>query len=249
LGLFEPGLSGAPSEAEYQRQALTLAQVSAQSGPPITVQATQETQREDPMTASPYGFRQSSPGNAVIFAMFFVMFGAGSLVAERESGTLPRLMTTPASKGMIMAGKLLGVYIAAIIQFSIMVLIGALLFGVDWGAEPLGIILMIAAFTFSITGLGMLVAALVRTHAQIDGLSTLLIMPLAGLGGAMWPIEITPLWMQQFAGFLPSGLAMRGFHDLISRGLGTQDVLLEVGALLAFGIVFLAIGIWRFKYE
>ncbi len=74
-------------------------------------------------------------------------------------------------------------------------------------------------------------------------------MPLAGLGGAMWPLEIVPQWMQQLAVFLPSGLAMRGFHDLITRGLGLQDVLLEAGALLAFGVVFLAVGVWRFKYE
>lgn len=246
LGLFE--IEGAPNEAAYQSEALSLAETELQAGPPIGVETTQETQRELE-TPIPFGFQQSSPGNAVIFAMFFVMAGAGSLVVERERGTLPRLMTTPVSKAAIMAGKLLGVYIAAILQFTIMVLLGQFLFGVDWGAEALGMALMVAAFTFCITGLGMLVASLVRTHGQIDAVSTLLIMPLAGLGGAMWPLEIVPAWMQQLAGFLPTGLAMQGFHDLIVRGLGTTDILFEAGALTAFGLVFLAIGVWRFRYE
>ncbi|MCL5429273.1 MAG: ABC transporter permease [Chloroflexi bacterium] len=249
LGLFEPGLAGAPSEADYQREAIDSARARMQSGPPITVQAIQQTQRKEPGDAIPLGFNQSSPGIAVIFAMFFVMAGTSSLVVERERGTLSRLMTAPVSKGIIMAGKLLGVYISASVQFAIMVLFGVFALGVDWGAEPPGIILMILAFTFSITGLGILVASMVRTSSQIDAVSTILIMPLAGLGGAMWPLEIVPQWMQQLAVFLPSGLAMRGFHDLITRGLGLQDVLLEAGALVAFGVVFLAVGAWRFKYE
>lgn len=249
LGLFESGLAGAPSEAEYQQKAIDSAQARMQSGPPIAVQAIQQTQREGTEDAIPLGFNQSSPGIAVIFAMFFVMAGTSSLVVERERGTLSRLMTAPVGKGIIMAGKMLGVYISAIIQFAIMVLFGVFALGVDWGAEPLGLILMVLAFTFSITGLGILVASMVRTSSQIDAASTVLIMPLAGLGGAMWPLEIVPQWMQQLAVFLPSGLAMRGFHDLITRGLGLQDVLLEAGALVAFGVVFLAIGAWRFKYE
>jgi ABC-2 type transport system permease protein len=249
LGLFEAGLTGAPSEQDFQRDAIDAAKARMQSGPPITVQVTQQTQREDPSAAIPNGFNQSSPGIAVIFAMFFVLGGTSSLVVERERGTLSRLMTAPVGKGAIMAGKLLGVYIAAMAQFAIMVLFGQFVLGVDWGAEPLALLLMILAFTFSITGLGILVASMVRTASQIDAVSTVLIMPLAGLGGAMWPLDIVPQWMQQLAVFLPSGLAMRGFQDIITRGLGLPDVLFEAAALLGFGVVFLAIGAWRFRYE
>jgi ABC-2 type transport system permease protein len=55
--------------------------------------------------------------------------------------------------------------------------------------------------------------------------------------------------MQRAALWLPTGWAMRGFHDIITRGLGFQDVVQEAGVLLAFGVVFLLIGVWRFKYE
>jgi hypothetical protein len=42
---------------------------------------------------------------------------------------------------------------------------------------------------------------------------------------------------------------MDGFSDIITRGLGVQDILLEAGVLLLYGSVFMAIGIWRFRYE
>jgi ABC-2 type transport system permease protein len=108
---------------------------------------------------------------------------------------------------------------------------------------------MIMSFSFAITSLGMLISAFVRTYAQVDALSTLLILPLAGLGGAMWPIEIVPDFMQRIALWLPTGWAMRGFQDILVRGLGFQDVLLEAGVLMLFGIVFMTIGVWRFRYE
>jgi hypothetical protein len=42
---------------------------------------------------------------------------------------------------------------------------------------------------------------------------------------------------------------MHGFHDIVTRGLGLEEILLEAGVLVLFGIAFLAIGVWRFKYE
>jgi ABC-2 type transport system permease protein len=55
--------------------------------------------------------------------------------------------------------------------------------------------------------------------------------------------------MQQFALALPSGWAMRGFQDIISRGLDVNAILLEVVVLFGMGILMLVFGVWRFKYE
>lgn len=237
------------SQETYFAEGFAAAQSAWQENPPISVEAEKETRREDTQIDIPVGYEQSSPGIAVMFALFFVIAGAGSILQEREYGTLQRLMVTPISKGAILAGKLLGVYITAIIQFSILVLIGQLAFGVDWGQSLAAITLMILAFTFCITSMGMLIAALVRSYAQIDALSTLIIIPLSGLGGAMWPLEIVPAFMQRIALYTPTGWAMRGFHDIITRGLGFGDVVQEAGMLALFGVVFLTIGVWRFKYE
>jgi ABC-2 type transport system permease protein len=248
VDLFEQ--PGAPSEAAFYQDALDSASAAHSAGAPISVTTTQLTRRagaEEPQI--PIGFQQTSPGVGVMFTMFFIVGGSASILLEREQGTLRRLLTTPVTKSAILGGKLLGVYLTGIIQFSIMVLVGQFLLGVDWGQDPFALALMVASFVFAITSLGMLISALVRTYAQVDALSTLIILPLSALGGAMWPIEIVPAFMQKIALFLPTGWAMRGFHDIITRGLGLQDVLLEAAVLVAFGIFFLAIGVWRFKYE
>lgn len=247
MNLFER--DGAPARETYFQDSLAEARRAQENDPPISVQTTPVTRLADTETRVPLGFEQASPGNAVIFSMFFIVYGASSILLEREQGTLRRLLVTPVTKTTILAGKLLGVFIAGVIQISVMIALGQFFFNVPWGQSPLALAVMVAAFAFSITAFGMLIAALVRTYAQVDALSTLLVLPLAGLGGAMWPIEIVPDFMQKIALWLPTGWAMRGFQDIIIRGFGVADVLQEAGVLVLFGLAFLAIGVWRFKYE
>lgn len=247
LSLFE--IAGAPSRDTYAADARAEAAELWRAGAPVSVEATQVTRREDTSTEVAVGFEQTSPGIGVMFTMFFITYGGATLLLEREQGTLRRLLTTPISKMAILAGKVLGIFISGVVQFSILVLFGQFVFGVDWGSQPLALALMIVAFIFAITCFSIMLAALVRTYAQVDALSTVIILPMAALGGAMWPSEITPPFMQTLGMFMPTGWAMRGFHDIITRGLGVQEVLLEAGVLFGFGALFLAIGAWRFKFE
>ncbi|QYK51501.1 MAG: ABC transporter permease [Anaerolineales bacterium] len=245
LDLF--ALDGAPTQDEYLQEGLAAAR-QAQEDQPIGLQ-TRAVSRLEEQDEVPIGFSQASPGNMVIFSMFFIVYGASSILLEREQGTLRRLLTMPVSKLAILGGKLLGVFVAGVAQISLLVIVGQLAFNVPWGQSPAALAAMIVAFAFCITSMGMLLAALVRTYAQIDAMSMMLILPLAGLGGAMWPIEIVPDFMQKIATYLPTGWAMRGFQDIIISGFGLAEVLPAVGVLVLFGIVFLALGVWRFRYE
>ena len=247
LGLFEDDVDGSQAE----KYVVTVEEQSeiAWQAPPILVDEQQVSRLTATTNSIPAGLSQSSPGLMVVFAMFFVLGGTAVLVQEREEGTLRRLVVMPLSKGAIIFGKLLGVYISGVIQIAILVLAGQFLFGVNWGQSPLALTLMVLSFAFAITSLGMLIAAMVRTLAQANSLPTIIILPMSALGGAMWPIEITPTWMQQLGHLFPTAWAMDGFHDIITRGLGLTAVLPEVFILVGYGILFLVIGIWRFRYE
>ncbi len=247
LKLFDQ--PGAPSRDRYYQNSLSAGAKALQQQPPIQVHVSQATRIIPAEYQVPIGFAQSSPGISVMFAMFSIVGGSATLLLEREQGTLRRLLTAPVSKAAILGGKLLGVFIAGVIQFSVLIVAGQFLFHVNWGQSLLALALMVAAFSFSITSLGILVASFVRTYAQADALSTVLILPLSGLGGAMWPIQIVPQWMQKVALWLPTGQAMRGFQGIILRGFGVAEVLQPAAILVLFGIAFLAIGAWRFKYE
>lgn len=245
VGLFAD--AGEAVAADYQAQAFAAAEAAWAEGAPLRVETGTVSRLET--DSIPNGVGQSSPGMLVMYALFFTFTGGGVLLNEREEGTLRRLLVMPMGKSTLMAGKLLGIYLGALIQMTIMVLAGQFLFGVEWGQDLAGLVLMLLAYGLAGTTLGLMLAALSKTAAQAGAAGTIAMMALASLGGAWWPIEIVPDWMKSLALFLPTGWAMRGFHDLITRGLDFNAVLLEASVLLGFALLFLAIGIWRFRYE
>ncbi len=236
-------LGAAANLPEAYIQADTLWRESA----PVEVSATGVTRLQG--SEIPIGAAQSSPGMLVMFVLFMTFGGGTSLLVERERGTLRRLLVMPLSKSALLGGKLLGIFLSALAQMAIMILVGRFALGVNWGQAPAALTLMLLAYAFAATALGILVAAAARTSAQADGLSTVVIMALSALGGAWWPIEIVPPWMQSLAQALPTYWGMQGFQDLIVRGLGMRAILPEAGILLAFGAAFLALGLWRFRWE
>ena len=237
---------GGEETAVYFTQSLDEA-IDAWENPPVIMQVNED----EIITTStiPDGIDQSSPGMMAMFATFGMIGGAAVLVQERQGGTLRRLVVMPVRKSSIILGKMSGILVTGIAQMIILIVAGALLFDVAWGSAPIALALMVVAFALAITSLGMMMAALAKTAAQISALSTIIVLSISALGGAWWPLEIVPGWMQIIGRFSPISWAMDGFHDVITRGFSTTAVLPEVGVLLLFTAVFLTIGIGRFRYE
>jgi ABC-2 type transport system permease protein len=99
------------------------------------------------------------------------------------------------------------------------------------------------------TGLGVLVAALARTEAQIGGLTILILLTLSAVGGCFVPRFIMPQWLQTIGLVTPHAWALDAFQDLFVRGYGVLAVLPKVGVLAAFAVAFFAVGVWRFHFE
>jgi ABC-2 type transport system permease protein len=217
--------------------------LAAWESPPITISTNAET------SSIPAGNALSSPGMMVMFTMFLMLGGAAVLVVEREQGTLRRLLAMPFDRANILLGKMLGIYLAGLFQIVFLILAGIILFGVGWGQSPLALALMVLGFAFAVTGLSIAMAALARTPAQVNSLTTLVVLSISALGGAWWPLEVVPPILQTVAHFTPVAWAMDGFHDIVTRGLDVTAVLPEFSVLVGFGLVFMLIGLLRFRYE
>jgi ABC-2 type transport system permease protein len=89
----------------------------------------------------------------------------------------------------------------------------------------------------------------VKSASQANGLSIMLGMVMALLGGCWYPLELFPKVVQTVVKVLPTSWAMQGLLDIVLRGRGILAVLPESGVLLGFAAVFFTIGILRFKYE
>jgi ABC-2 type transport system permease protein len=198
----------------------------------------------------PTAAEQASAGQIVTWVQITLLGAAEVFVSERLGGTLRRLLVAPANRATVLGGKLLARLVLGLVQMSILFLSGTLLFGVNWGQDPLAVAAVSLAFALATVGLGMLVATFVRTRGQASSVVVGLSMALAALGGAWYPLEVTPPLYRQLVQILPSNWAMRAYTDVLVRNATLGEILPHVGVLLLFAAVFIALGILRFgRYE
>ena len=208
-----------------------------------------------PELTAPTGYRQPQRPTATeqnvpayaIFGLFFIMLTlAKSFLQEQTDGVDTRLRMTPLHPAVFLLGKLLPYYALNLLQVSVMFGLGWLVFDLHIG-DPSAFMLVSLATALAACGLGVLVASVGRSEAQIDTLSLFLSITLAALGGLMVPAYILPGPLQTVALYTPQAWALKAYQDVIVRGLTTADILPDVLVLAGFALGFMAVGVWRMK--
>jgi ABC-2 type transport system permease protein len=185
-------------------------------------------------------------GQLVLFLFVIGLTGAGDLVESRRLGITRRMLATPIPTWGVLAGEGLGRLGIALVQALVIVGAGALVFGIDWG-NPLGVVAIIAAFSLVVAAVSLLVGAISPTAELATSIGPPIGIVLGMLAGCMWPLEIVPAPMAVAGHFTPHAWAVDAFVQLMGAGATLLDVLTEVGILLAFAAVILAVAVWRLR--
>lgn len=240
-GTFE----SAEEEQAYFEEALTLAKELQTNAPErITI-----VQGSTPARVQ-YDPRANSSAGQLVTWVFIPLFGISALFAyERQQGTLRRVLTTPTSKATFLLGTIAGQVAMALIQMSLLILFGMFVLDLQWGEEPLALFILLTCAALAGGAIGTTMGTFIKSEGQASGLSIMMGMVMALLGGCWYPLELFPTAVQTIVKIFPTTWAMQGLLDLVLRGGGLTDVLLESGVLLGFASVFFTIGVLRFRYE
>jgi ABC-2 type transport system permease protein len=205
--------------------------------PLVSVQSEQLT--ADPKTKTLNYTSQQAVGFSIMFLMFMILTATGAILQARQIGVWSRMMLAPVNRLQILLGYLFAFFLMGWLQFSILMILSSVLFGVEWG-DLLSVIVLVSVVLLAVIGLGLLLAGIVKTAEQQSAIGTLVIVSTCMLGGIFWPLEVVPEFMQKVAEFVPQTWAMRG--TLV-------DIWEYVLILLGFTVVFLGIGISRIRFE
>ena len=188
----------------------------------------------------PMGFQQAVPGPMGMFTLLVLLTsGAVLLVIERRDGLLRRVASTPLPQAGVVAGKWASRMGLAIVQIGFAMVIGTLLFRVDWGPDLWMVVAILFAWAALCAGLAIVAGNVARTEGQAVGLGVFAANLLAALGGCWWPIEVTPGWAQSIAMALPTGWTMAALHRLMSFQAGAESA---VPHGIALAVAALAVG-------
>jgi ABC-2 type transport system permease protein len=183
----------------------------------------------------------------VILSMTMVLFTSGAIVRERERGNLELLIATPLGRLELMVGKLLPYVGIGLIQVTIILIAGKLLFSVPTVGHFADLYAAALLFIAASLGLGLFVSTLAQTQFQAFQLAFVTMLPSILLSGFMFPFEGMPVAAQWIAQVLPLthfNVIVRG---IMLRGADLPEVWPQVVKLCVFLAVMLGIAVARFK--
>jgi ABC-2 type transport system permease protein len=187
---------------------------------------------------------------AIFFALFTGQNGILSMYEERRNWTLQRILVSPTPRWIILGGKLIGVLVSVVFQLLVLVaaltLVGSLIEGrltFIWGTDLARLGLLLLGVSVAVSGLGMLLAGVLKGVEQAGVVGSVLFIALGVLGGA-FGFQL-PKSVAQFSLIF---WARNGF-DLLAAGRG--DISLNILVLFVQGAVMFLIGLFLFnrKFE
>ena len=128
------------------------------------------------------------PGVLVMFLLFAVTLNAEAMVAERELGTLERLLTTRMGTNELFAGKFLAGIFRAGLQALVLLSLGFAVLTLapfDSFAAALGVALLVAA---AISAVGLVIGGFARTRNQATWGAVLITMFMTVFGGTFFDV-------------------------------------------------------------
>jgi ABC-2 type transport system permease protein len=214
-------------------------------------------------TDGPIGYAQFVfPGVIGMAVLFSAVFGAMSIVWDREFGFLKEILVAPIDRSAVAIGKALGGATQALFQ-GLLLLILAPILGVTLSVESVLLLIpFVFVLAFALSALGVALASRMKSMQGFQMVMNFLVMPMFFLSGSLFPLAGLPDWMTVLTRLDPVSYGMDPIRRIVlgtslppeatdALGLTIFGQVLPIGVealvLLAFGAVMLAIAVANFR--
>lgn len=187
-------------------------------------------------------FSYTAPSNLVLFLFITALAGGGALVESRRLGLTRRTMAAPVGAGAVIAGFAGVRLLITLGQAGLIIAVGAVVFGVEWG-QALGVAVLVIVYALMAVGAGLVVGAVAKNPEQASAIGVPVGIALGMLGGCMWPLDIVPPLLRTIGHLTPQAWAMDGFVGLVFEGATLGGIALNIAVLAGFAAVFLTLGV------
>lgn len=171
---------------------------------------------------------------------------ASQLYWDKDQGNLELYVASPGPMMAVLLGMAVGGLVMAGVRAVIILVLGSLLFDVQYSVASLPQLALVFAVTMvALYGMGMTFASVfLAAGREAWHLSNLLQEPIYLASGLYFPVRAMGFWVGTAASVVPLTLGLDAMRQLLFSGtptLGMFSVPVEVAALCALSIVFLAV--------
>lgn len=177
-----------------------------------------------------------------ILMLTAVLSTALSVVREKERGTMEQLLVTSLRPGELLIGKTIPYLMISLVATAIILLAARVLFGVAVRGSYFDLFVATFIYLLGALGLGLLVSSMSKSQAmafQVGSLTSML--PAIFLSGFIFPIRSMPRVLQLVTYAVPARYFLVISRGIILKGAPLSAYLGDLGFLVLYGAVVLAI--------
>jgi ABC-2 type transport system permease protein len=182
-----------------------------------------------------------------ILTMTMLIFTALSVTREIERGTMENLLSMPITPFEIMLGKIIPYVFVGVVQASMIISIGVVLFGVPIMGSLVMLALLSTLFIATNLSIGYTFSTIAQNQLQAMQMAIMFFLPNILLSGFMFPFAGMPIWAQWIGEALPLTHFLRIVRAIMLKGSNLSDLRYDAIAMFALMLVAMTIAVTRFR--
>ncbi len=183
----------------------------------------------------------------MLVTMIGMFLSAMNVAREREVGTIEQLNVTPIKKYQFIIGKLLPFVVIALVEITIGLAVGMLLYKVPFVGSPVVLYGYTVLYMIAVLGIGLLISSSSDTQQQAMFMAWFLMVIFIFLSGFFTAIENMPNWARILTYFNPVRYFMDVVRMVMLKGSGWADIAFQVKATALFALVVNALAVWSYQ--
>jgi ABC-2 type transport system permease protein len=188
------------------------------------------------------------PGLLVsLVTLIGTLLTAQNIAREKELGTLEQLNVTPITRGQFIAAKLLPFWVLALIDFTIGLAVGWLVFDIPMRGSLLLLFSVAAIYLVVALAIGLWVSTLVETQQQAMFVTFFVMMVYLLMSGLFTPVDSMPRWVQIVSEFTPVRHFVQISRAILVKGAGLTEIARPLVILVVYAGVTLTLAVRQYS--
>ncbi|MFC5144869.1 ABC transporter permease [Streptomyces aureoversilis] len=183
-------------------------------------------------------------GNAAVFGVAF------TLMQWRRDDLLRLIRLTPTPLGSVLASRYVIALAIGAVQALLFIGVALLpVFGLHVDATwPWAVPVLVSGIT-AFLAIGMVIGSRADTPEAVAAVANCVMVPMAFLSGAFYPLDAMPSWLQTAAKVLPLHYLNDGISRAVSGRADLASTAVACGGLALFALVFGGIAVKTFRWS
>jgi ABC-2 type transport system permease protein len=183
----------------------------------------------------------------ILISIIGLFLSSMNLVREKEMGTIEQINVTPVRKYQFIAAKLIPFWIIGLIELTLGILVGRLLYALPIEGSLMLIYGVASIYLIGLLGMGLLISTFSKTQQQVAFISYFFLLIFILMSGIFTSADNMPVLAQQFNVINPVYYFIDVMRSVMLKGSRFDDLLPQITALSLFALTLVSLAVFNYR--